>query len=78
MERRFIKSARVVAADRGLAPAQRWIVAPRGIRPDALALAHSEGLLTSGMRDLLGLERIVAGVIDEKGYLIYDSVKRRW
>jgi hypothetical protein len=38
-------------------------VASRGIRPDALALVRSERLLTSGMRDLLALERIFSGEI---------------
>ncbi|HZT08908.1 MAG TPA: hypothetical protein VFC51_17930 [Chloroflexota bacterium] len=67
MVRRFIESARVVGAERGLSFGHRWIVAPRGIRPDALVVARSEGLLTSGMRDLLALERIVAGALDEQG-----------
>jgi AAA+ ATPase superfamily predicted ATPase len=60
MVRRFVESARAVATERGLRFAHLWMVAPRGIRPEGLALARREGVLTSGMRDLVRLERMVA------------------
>lgn len=66
MVQRFVDSTRVAATARGMPFAQRWIVAPRGVRPDAGALARAEGLFTSGMRDLLALERVVAGVVSER------------
>lgn len=60
MIRRFLECAHVVEAERGYRFDQRWIVASRGLRPDAQALAHAEGVLASGMRDLARLERLVA------------------
>jgi hypothetical protein len=64
MVERFLRSAQVVATARGLTFAERWIVAPRGIRPDALALAQQEGILASGRRQLERLERLVAQSLD--------------
>lgn len=58
MVERFLENVRGVAANEGLTFAQRWIVAPRGIRPDAEALARREGLLVSGLRQLRHLERL--------------------
>lgn len=60
MVERFLKSARVVAAARNLSFAHLWMVAPRGIRPDALELARSRGVLTSGLRQLERLEGLLA------------------
>ena len=60
MVRRFLTCAQVVAAERGYRFERRWIVAPRGVRADAQALALAEGVLASGMRDLARLERLVA------------------
>jgi hypothetical protein len=61
MIERFQRSAQVVAPEHQLAFARRWIVAPRGIRPDALALAREHGVITSGRRQMERLERLVAG-----------------
>jgi AAA+ ATPase superfamily predicted ATPase len=57
MVERFVASARAIALARGLRPSRLWIVAPRGIRPDAQELARRENVLTSGMRQLQRLER---------------------
>ena len=60
MVRRFVESARIVATVSGHPFRQRWIVASRGVRPDAHILARSEGILTSGMRDVVRLEELLA------------------
>lgn len=60
MVRRFLECADVLEAERGYRFERRWIVAPRGVRPDAQALVRAEGILASGMRDLTRLERLVA------------------
>lgn len=57
---RFLRSAQAVSRARGLAFAQLWIVAPRGIRSDAVALARQHGVLASGMRQLERLERLTS------------------
>lgn len=64
MVERFLRSAQVVARVHPLPFARLWIVAPRGIRPDALALAREHGILTTGRRQLERLERSVAGAFD--------------
>jgi hypothetical protein len=60
MVERFLRSADVVARAHVLRFAHRWIVAPRGIRPDAAELAREHGVLTSGLRQLDRLDRLVA------------------
>jgi hypothetical protein len=64
MVERFLRSTQVVARAHQIAFARLWIVAPRGIRPDALALAREHGVLHSGRRQLERLERLVAGSFD--------------
>lgn len=59
MIERFLRSARAVERARGNSFARLWIVAPRGIRPDANALAEQHGLLRSGRRQLEALGRLV-------------------
>jgi hypothetical protein len=41
--------------------ARLWIVAPRGVRPDAAQLVRESGLLASGLRQIERLERLVRG-----------------
>ena len=65
MVRRFLISAQAVARARGLRFARLWIVASRGIRPDALALAQSAGAYTSGLRQVERLERWLAASFEE-------------
>jgi hypothetical protein len=60
MVERFLRSAQVVATAHDLRFARRWIVAPRGIRPDALGLARKQAVFTSGLRQLERLERLGA------------------
>jgi hypothetical protein len=48
----FIASANAVECATGTTFARRWIVAPRGIRADANALAARHGLLRSGRKQL--------------------------
>jgi hypothetical protein len=59
MVERFLRTAQVIAAAHRLVFAQQWIVAPRGIRPDALALSRKHGVLTSGRRQLERLEQLL-------------------
>jgi AAA+ ATPase superfamily predicted ATPase len=59
MLERFLANARAVAAAHQLTIARHWIVATRGIRADAAALARSNGVLTSGLRQLEQLERVL-------------------
>ncbi|MBA2240203.1 MAG: ATP-binding protein [Solirubrobacterales bacterium] len=60
MVERLLRSARVVARVHALELARLWIVAPRGIRPDAAQLARERGVLVSGMRQMERLERLAA------------------
>ncbi|MBI3979161.1 MAG: ATP-binding protein [Chloroflexi bacterium] len=60
MVERFLKNARAASVAHNLSFARLWIVAPRGIRPDAMELARGEGILTSGLRQLEQLERQLA------------------
>lgn len=60
MVERFLRSAQVVALAHRLRFAHLWIVAPRGIRPDAAELARERGVLASGLRQLERLERLGA------------------
>ncbi len=60
MVRRFIKNAEGIAKAQGQEFARLWIVAPRGIRPDAAELAREARILFSGMRQLDKLEAAVA------------------
>lgn len=57
MVERFLRSVRAVERARGIHFAHLWIVAPRGIRPDASALATQRGVLRSGRRQLEALGR---------------------
>ncbi len=57
---RFLKNAQAVAAAHNMSFARLWLVAPRGIRPDALELARNQGVLTSGLRQLERLEACLA------------------
>jgi hypothetical protein len=52
MVERFLHSARAIERARGIHFGRLWIVAPRGIRPDANDLAKAEGILRSGRRQL--------------------------
>lgn len=60
MVERFLTNARGIAAAHHLRFANLWIVAPKGIRADALELARSHGMSTSGLRQLEQLERLLA------------------
>ena len=62
MAERFLAAARAVEKATGKPFARRWIVAPRGIRGDALAFVRAEGVLHSGKRDVERLTRRVAGI----------------
>jgi hypothetical protein len=57
MVERFLRSARAVERAWDMRFARLWIVAPRGIRPDARALATHHRLLHSGRRQLEALGR---------------------
>jgi hypothetical protein len=57
MVERFLASARAIEKARGIHFARLWIVATRGIRPDANELATAEGILRSGRRQLEALAR---------------------
>lgn len=57
MVERFLRSVRAVERARGIRFAHLWIVAPRGIRPDARAVATQRGVLRSGRRQLEALGR---------------------
>ncbi|MBI4492840.1 MAG: AAA family ATPase [Chloroflexi bacterium] len=59
MVERFLKSVRAIERARGVHFTHLWIVAPRGIRPDASALATEHGLLRSGRRQLEALGRLL-------------------
>jgi hypothetical protein len=59
MIERFLRSARAVERARGIAFTRLWVVAPRGIRPDANTLAGQHGLLRSGRRQLEALGRLL-------------------
>jgi hypothetical protein len=65
MVERFVASAGAVERATGTAFARRWIVAPRGIRADANALAARHGLLRSGRKQL---EKIAQAV--ERPYAV--------
>lgn len=60
MVRRFKKNAEGIAKARGQEFARLWIVAPRGIRPDAAEFAREARILFSGLRQLDKLEAAVA------------------
>jgi hypothetical protein len=62
MVERFLAATRAIEAADGKPFARRWIVAPRGIRGDALPLVRAEAVLHSGKRDVERLARRVAGV----------------
>ena len=62
MIERFLRSAHAVERAQGIRFAYLWIVAPRGIRPDANALAEQHGMLRSGCRQLETLGRLVQEV----------------
>lgn len=64
MVERFLRSAEVVARAHSLRFTRLWIVAPRGIRPDAAGLARERGVLMSGLRQLERLERLAAASFD--------------
>lgn len=59
MIERFLRSTHAVERANGIRFARLWIVAPRGIRPDANALADQHGILRSGRRQLEALGRLV-------------------
>jgi AAA+ ATPase superfamily predicted ATPase len=63
MVERFLTNVRGIAAAHHLKVSQLWIVAPKGIRADALELARSHGILTSGLRQLEQIERVLAQTI---------------
>lgn len=64
MVERFQVSTRAVEAARGLRFARLWIVAPRGLRPDAQQRAREAGVLISGLRQLERLDRLLAASFD--------------
>jgi hypothetical protein len=57
MVERFLQSVRAIERARGIRFAHLWIVAPRGIRPDASALATQYTMFRSGRRQLEALGR---------------------
>ena len=65
MVERFLESARAIERARGIHFARLWIVAPRGIRPDANRAAADEGILRSGRRQLEALARRLNEPADE-------------
>jgi hypothetical protein len=65
MVERFLQSARAIERARGVHFARLWIVAPRGIRPDANQVATEEGILRSGRRQLETLARSLNGPLNE-------------
>jgi hypothetical protein len=64
MVERFVRSARAIERARGVRFARLWIVAPRGVRPDAAARIRDAGAFASGLRQLERLERSLAGPQD--------------
>lgn len=64
MVERFLRAARAVEAARGERFLRLWVVASRGARPDAQQLIQEAGLLSSGLRQLDHLERLVGGTHD--------------
>lgn len=74
MVERFLQSTRAIERARGIHFTRLWIVAPRGIRPDANELATAEGILRSGRRQLEALARNLSEPLDEAneaGYLTW-------
>ncbi|MGI8913244.1 MAG: AAA family ATPase [Chloroflexota bacterium] len=59
MIERFMRSTQGVERAQGTRFAHLWIVAPRGIRPDANELASRHGILRSGRRQLEVLDRLL-------------------
>jgi hypothetical protein len=57
---RFLTSARAISAAHNITFARLWMVAPRGVRPDALELARRGGVAVSGLRQLDRLEQVLA------------------
>jgi hypothetical protein len=66
MVERFLRSVRAVERARDIRFAHLWIVAPRGIRPDASALATQYGVLRSGRRQLEALGRALGEPFSER------------
>ena len=62
MIERFLRSAHAVEQSQGTPFTHLWIVAPRGIRPDANGLADQHSMLRSGRRQLEALGRLVQEV----------------
>ncbi|TAK20250.1 MAG: ATP-binding protein [Chloroflexota bacterium] len=62
MVERFVSATHAIERESGQPFARRWIVAPRGIRGDALAFAREAGVLHSGKRDVERLVRRLAGI----------------
>jgi hypothetical protein len=52
MIERFLRSAHAAERAQGIPFSRLWIVAPRGIRPDANALADQHGIALGGARGL--------------------------
>lgn len=73
MVERFLKNARAIAVAHNFSFARLWIVAPRGVRPDAAELARSEGVLTSGLRQLEQLERQLADSFTTSLHLVSEG-----
>lgn len=59
MVERFLQSTRAIERARGIHFTRLWIVAPRGIRPDANELASDRDILRSGRRQLEALARLL-------------------
>jgi hypothetical protein len=64
MVARFQRGAQAIGKARGLSFARLWIVAERGIRPEALAAARAAGILTSGLRQVEKLEHLLSASFD--------------
>jgi hypothetical protein len=61
MVERFLRSADAGDRVHSLKFTHLWIVAPRGVRPDAAELARERGVLTAGLHQLDRLDRLAAG-----------------
>jgi hypothetical protein len=59
MVERFLQSTRAIERARRIHFTRLWIVAPRGIRPDANELAIANSILRSGRRQLEALARLL-------------------
>lgn len=64
MVRRFLRGARAIEVANQTRFARLWMVAPRGIRSDARAIAAEAGVLVSGRRDIDRLDRMLAESVD--------------